>query len=172
MVKLIVLRGNSGSGKTTIAKRLQQEMGYGTMLVSQDVVRREMLRVRDTDNNPAIELIYQLCMYGNKIGYNVILEGILNKKIYGKMLCKLLHDFVGQKTVYYFDLSFEETLKRHITKPNAHEFGEKEMRRWWSRKDYLGVENELRISEDQSEQQIVDRIKTAIFIDNNDAPRR
>ena len=36
MGKLIILRGNSGSGKTTVAKELQKKFGYNTMLISQD----------------------------------------------------------------------------------------------------------------------------------------
>lgn len=40
MRKLIILRGNSGSGKTTIAKELQNRFGTNTMLISQDVIRR------------------------------------------------------------------------------------------------------------------------------------
>lgn len=44
--KLIILRGNSGSGKTTIAKELQQVFGNNTMLISQDVIRRDMLKVK------------------------------------------------------------------------------------------------------------------------------
>ena len=77
---LIILRGNSGCGKTSTARLLQRQLGYGTMLVSQDMVRREILRVKDSKNNPAIQLIYDLCMYGNKVGYTVILEGILSNK--------------------------------------------------------------------------------------------
>lgn len=38
--KLIILRGNSGSGKTTIAKELQKVFGRNTMIISQDVVLR------------------------------------------------------------------------------------------------------------------------------------
>ena len=30
MGKLIILRGNSGSGKTTVAKELQKKFGYNT----------------------------------------------------------------------------------------------------------------------------------------------
>lgn len=156
--KLIILRGNSGSGKTTVAKRIQYEMGYGTMLVSQDAIRRDMVRVKDTDRNPSIELIYKICMYGNKVGYDVILEGILSKKRYGTMLEKLLRNFKGPKYVYYFDLPFDETLKRHTTKSNAHEFGEKEMREWWKDKDYLGVKNEVYITKEMSENQIVELV--------------
>ena len=36
MSKLIILRGNSGSGKTTIAKEIQKNFGRNTMLISQD----------------------------------------------------------------------------------------------------------------------------------------
>ena len=155
---LIILRGNSGCGKTSTARLLQRRLGYGTMLVSQDVVRREILRVKDSKNNPAIQLIYNLCMYGNKVGYTVILEGILSNKKYGAMLHRLLNDFQGDKLVYYFDVSFEETMRRHATKSNAHEFGESEMRQWWKDQDVLDVPGEQRIGEQLAQAEIVDMI--------------
>lgn len=42
MGKLIILRGNSGSGKTTVAKELQKKFGYNTMPISQDEIRRNI----------------------------------------------------------------------------------------------------------------------------------
>ena len=54
MSKLIILRGNSGSGKTTIAKELQKHFGRNTMLISQDVIRRDMLWVKDGESTEAI----------------------------------------------------------------------------------------------------------------------
>lgn len=139
---LIILRGNSGSGKTTVAKLLFDHFHADAMLVSQDVVRRTMLRVKDVPDNPAIELIYRLCSYGNQLNKIVILEGILRRDIYGDMLTKLISDFNGLARVYYFDIPFNETLRRHVTKPNAHEFGEAEMRQWWRSNDVLGVKEE------------------------------
>ena len=44
MKKLVILRGNSGSGKTTVARVLQRKIGFNTMLISQDEIRRNMLR--------------------------------------------------------------------------------------------------------------------------------
>lgn len=41
--KLIILRGNSGCGKATTAVALQHTLGAATLLVSQDVVRRDRL---------------------------------------------------------------------------------------------------------------------------------
>ncbi|WP_313075894.1 AAA family ATPase [Lacrimispora sp.] len=46
-VRLIILRGNSGSGKSTTAKALQRKFGRGTLVISQDVIRRDMLWVKD-----------------------------------------------------------------------------------------------------------------------------
>ena len=161
---LIILRGNSGCGKTSTARLLQRQLGYGTMLVSQDVVRREMLRVKDIENNPAIQLIYDLCMYGNNVGYTVILEGILSNKKYSAMLRRLLDDFQGEKLIYYFDVSFEETVRRHATKPNAHEFGELEMRQWWKDQDVLNVPGEQRIGEQLSQAEIVDLIHRDVLV--------
>lgn len=158
MATLIILRGNSGSGKTSTARLLQQKLGGGAMLVSQDVVRREMLSVKDDDRNPAIQLIYELCRYGQKIGYTVILEGILSNERYGDMLRRLLTDFYGDRFVYYFDIPFEETLRRHRTKPNCHEFGEAEMREWWKEKDYLGTPGEVLINETMGQDEIVQMI--------------
>jgi hypothetical protein len=39
-------------------------------------------------------------------------------------------------------MNFEETLKRHGTKSNSHEFGETELRSWWKDDDSLGFTNE------------------------------
>ena len=80
MNNLIIIRGNSGSGKSTIVRKLQKQLGEGTMLISQDDVRIKILSVEDKKDNPAIELIYKLAMYGDEINTNVILEGILSNK--------------------------------------------------------------------------------------------
>lgn len=80
MAKLIILRGNSGSGKTTTGKALQRKFGHGTMLISQDVVRRDMLYMKDGPNPGASKLLLELALYGNNNCNIVILEGILNSK--------------------------------------------------------------------------------------------
>lgn len=56
---------------------------------------------------------------------------------------------------YYFDLPFEETLKRHQTKSNCHEFGEEEMRRWWKEKDFSDVLTEVSIPLEKEAERIV-----------------
>ena len=76
MGKLIILRGNSGSGKTTIAKELQNRFGRNTMLISQDVIRRDMLKVKDGENTPALPLMKELLIYGSN--HSDICNTVLN----------------------------------------------------------------------------------------------
>ena len=156
--QLIILRGNSGSGKTTTGKALQRKFGHGTMLISQDVVRREMLFVKDGPNPEASQLLLELALYGKSNCNIVILEGILNSKWYKNLFKNLLDEFSDHIFAYYFEIPFEETLNRHQQKPNAHEFGEKEMRKWWNEKDLLEIIPEVLLYKELSLNEIVDII--------------
>lgn len=158
MRKLIILRGNSGSGKTTVAKELQNRFGSNTMLISQDVIRRDMLKVKDGENTRALPLMKELLIYGSNHSNVVILEGIMYADWY-KPLFELAVKLYGTEVyAYYFDLTFEETLKRHQTKPNCHEFGEEAMRRWWREKDFSDVLHEVTITDEEDMESIVTEI--------------
>lgn len=126
--RLIMLRGNSGSGKTTVAKALQEKFGRNTMRISQDVVRREMLKVTDGPDAKALPLLQELLRYGAAHSPVVILEGILNAEWYAPLFQTAKETFGDHIHAYYYDLPFVETLKRHQTKPNRHAFGEAAMR--------------------------------------------
>ena len=155
MHKLIILRGNSGSGKTTIAKKLQNKFGGNTMLISQDMVRKDILSVKDGRNTLALPLMKELLIYGNKHCEIVILEGIMYADWYAPLFELAIQLYDTKVYAYYFDLPFEETLKRHKTKPNCNNFGEEEMRRWWREKDYSDFLSEIRITADKEEEQTV-----------------
>lgn len=89
--KLIILRGNSGSGKTTIAKELQNSFQRGkAMVVSQDEIRLGILNTKDRKDNPAIELIRLIAEYGKNHCEYVIVEGILGNNKYRDMLIELM----------------------------------------------------------------------------------
>lgn len=159
--KLIIIRGNSGSGKTTVAKALQEKFGLGTVRLSQDVVRREILWVRDGKDTPALELLQALLRYGAERSPVVILEGILNAEWYAPLF-ELAKELFGDNIyAYYYDLPFEETLRRHQTKPNCHEFGEEHMRGWWKEKDYIGSIPEQIIAQDMGLEETVEMIYEA-----------
>lgn len=163
MPKLIILRGNSGSGKTTIAKKLQNSFGRNTMLISQDVIRRDMLKVKDGENTEALPLMKELLIYGRSHSDVVILEGIMYADWYKPLFELAIQLYDTRVYAYYFDLPFEETLKRHQTKPNCNEFGEEAMRRWWREKDYSDVLNEKIITSEKDIQSIVSDIYDYVF---------
>jgi hypothetical protein len=156
--KIIILRGNSGSGKTTVANVLQKRLGHGTFIISQDVIRREMLWVRDGSETKAISLLINLVKYGKENCEFVILEGILNAVWYKELFEIIKLEFDSSTYAYYYDLSFEETLKRHQTKPNCNDFGEKDMKQWWNDKDFIEIIEEKILSQELSIEETVDII--------------
>lgn len=76
---------------------------------------------------------------------------------YGAMLSEVAAQF-DKVHVYYLDISFEETLRRHKTKPNSHEFGEDLMRELYIKGDTLGALNEKVFTDNQSKDEILKSI--------------
>ena len=163
MGKLIILRGNSGSGKTTVAKALQKKLGRNTMLISQDEVRRNMLWVDDGIDTKALPLMAELLRYGREHSEFSILEGIMYDEWY-RSLFELANELYGSNVyAYYFDLSFEETVRRHNTRNR--DFGEKDMRRWWREKDFSSVLREQAITCEMDTDSIVEKIYSDLNAD-------
>ncbi|WP_083661678.1 AAA family ATPase [Actinophytocola xanthii] len=90
--RLVVLRGNSGAGKTTVALRVRSHLGRTCALVQQDVIRRTILKERDIPDGANIGLISHVTRYALDHGYNVIIEGILHAERYAYMLAELADD--------------------------------------------------------------------------------
>ncbi len=158
MAELIIIRGNSGSGKTTIAKILQRKFGRNTMVISQDVIRRDMLMERDGFDTKALPLLIQLLKYGRQNCRVTILEGILNTQWYKTLFETAISEYGSNIKAYYYDIPFEETIQRHKTKPNCNEFGEDAMRSWWNEKDYMNIIDEIKFNSEVSVEKAVEII--------------
>lgn len=90
---LILLRGNSGSGKTTIAKAVQHVFGEEAVLISQDVFRREIFCVKDTHNNLASGLMKEAVLYAKGKVPMILVEGIYSREKYQDFLDFLMKLF-------------------------------------------------------------------------------
>jgi gluconate kinase len=158
--RLIVLRGNSGAGKSTVARELRAELGRGVAIVDQDTVRRKLLRERDVEHGVNIGLIEHIARYILANGNVVILEGILHAGRYGEMLRRLHHDFGGGW--YFLQVTWEESLRRHQTRPQRADFTLEQMREF-PRADLLDGINELIVPEHSTAADTVHRILTENF---------
>lgn len=93
--RLIVLRGNSASGKSSVAAGLRERFGRGLAVVAQDNIRRTVLRERDRPGAANIGLIDLTARYALDAGFHVVVEGILYADHYGAMLAALSADHLG-----------------------------------------------------------------------------
>ena len=135
--RLIVIRGNSASGKSAIAAEIRRRYGRGLAIVGQDNLRRQVLRERDVPGGANIDLIDLTARFALARGFHVIVEGILYADHYGEMLTALIADRAGSARAYYLAVPWAETLRRHASKPQAAEYGETEMRGWYRERDLL-----------------------------------
>lgn len=156
--RLIVLRGNSGSGKTTTARALREHLGRQLALVEQDYLRRIVLKARDTIDGPHYGLIEQTVRYALDASYDVVLEGILHRQRYHDLLARLAREHRGVTLAYYFDISWEETLRRHAGRPQSTEFSPDEMQRWYCPRDLLGWPEERLVPESATLTETTERI--------------
>jgi hypothetical protein len=156
--RLVVLRGNSASGKSSVAAGIRETFGRGLALVGQDNLRRTVLRERDRPGAANIGLIDLTARYALDAGYHVVVEGILYADRYGDMLARLRADHRGPTRGYYLDVPFGETLARHAGKPIADEVGETQLRDWYRPRDLLPGGVETVIGADSTLRETVDRI--------------
>ncbi len=156
--RLVVLRGNSASGKSSVAAAVRDRFGRGLALVGQDNLRRIVLRERDRPGAANIGLIDITARYALDAGFHVIVEGILYADRYGDMLAQLRADHRGPTHAYYLHVPLEQTLVRHATKPIAHEVGEEALRSWYRELDLLPDGVETVIGTDRTLDETVDRI--------------
>lgn len=155
--KLIILRGNSGAGKSTVAKALRDDTGRKVAIIEQDYLRRVILREKFESGTDTLELIEQTVKFALAHKYDVILEGILPFTVYGGMLSRLVEQ-CPQHYMYYFDVSLDETIRRHAAKTEAQDFGEEELRKWYRQDDYTYFDGERIIPESSTIDQTVRRI--------------
>ncbi|MEV0492088.1 kinase [Streptomyces atratus] len=156
--RLVVLRGNSASGKSSVAAGIRNCFDCGLAWVEQDNLRRIVLRERDRPGAANIGLIDLTARYALEAGYHVVVEGILYADHYGKMLARLRADHRSVTHGYYLHVPFEQTLARHATKPIAHEVSEPHLREWYRELDLLPGDIETVIEADSTLTDTVDRI--------------
>jgi predicted kinase len=158
--RLVVIRGNSGSGKTATAREVRRRAGRGTALIEQDHLRRIILREHGGggDDRVAPGFIATMVRAALGGGYHVVLEGILDSGQYGTPLRNLIDEHPGPAAVFYMDVSFDETVRRHQRRAEPIPVTPETMRGWYTARDVLGVANETVIPESMAFDDVVSMI--------------
>lgn len=143
MSHLVIIRGNSAAGKSTLALNLQLALGHGTANLGEDHLRREILREHAVPDGDNIGFIAHTTRYCLSIGYNVILEGILYAPYCRTMLQQLIKNHAGPSHLFYLDVPVEETLQRHDLRSTSGGVGPDQIRKWYKPLDLLGIPGEI-----------------------------
>lgn len=161
--KIIILRGNAGSGKSTISRALCEHFNDDVLYLEQDTFRLGIIKTKQDENFQVRRNVLtqgaMLAMlnWGLENCKYIIFDGIFSVKKYTNLIDEILKK---SKNVYayYFDLPFEETAKRHSTRDKAKLFDAEVMREWFKPHDYLPQIKEKIITKELTKEQIVSMI--------------
>jgi len=173
--RLVVLRGNSGSGKSTVARIVRAQLRPGPVdltrdyyrnnvaLIEQDYIRREMLGENDRSNALNINVINLTARAALNDGFDVVIEGILFAERYANMLRALTRDHQGVTRHWYFAAALEVTLDRHQQRPLGATVPGANLREWYRADDLLPRVEQQLVPEDWSAQYAADQIVSSVL---------
>ncbi len=162
--KLIVFRGPSASGKSTVAQGIAGRSDRKVALLEEDHFRRVILQAKEPiETRRAIckQMLADNALTALRSGFDVILEGILSKEHYVDMLDGLFRQHPGENYLFHFDVSLEETLHRHSTKPIRDEVSEAQLREWYAAGAPMDFDFQELVPESLAVDQAIARIRVA-----------
>lgn len=161
MTKLIILRGPTGAGKSTVAKALHVRSKRKIALIEQDYYKEVMFNDREGSVSARHEIVINDVLIALKHGFDVILDGIFSLPSHEKIFQKLFAEHPTENYMFYFDVSFAETVRRHQTRSKKELFGEAEMREWYHLGKATGYTSEQVIPESSSLEETIATIRKA-----------
>ena len=154
--KLIIIRGPSGTGKSTVSKAV---VGCIRSLINnpccaiidQDYFLNTIPGNQAFCKELCADMILQCAIACRNKGYDVVLEGILNVVYYSDLFRNLMDVFgVENVTFYYLDISLEESQQRHLLRDKAKDFTADRMVNWYKSASPTNYTNEIIINSSTS----------------------
>lgn len=158
MTKLIIIRGPSGVGKSTVAKALMERTTRPTVLVDLDYYRFGYVNPPDDKHQLEYVLSGNDVISSLKLDFDVIFDGNFTTASRLHFLKRLFKVHPEENFLFYLDASLEETLKRYQTKTNSRIDTDK-MKEVYKFASPVGHEKEVIIPEHSSLQETVDLIR-------------
>lgn len=164
MAKLIILRGPSASGKSTVAKEIQKRH-KNVAVVEQDHINLHYYKIADREETSAArhEITKQSILTSLRHGHDVIAEGIYGGSWIATFK-EIMIEHPEENHVFYFDISLDETVRRHAGRDKAKIFSAEQMSKWYNLAEKFGHVEEVIITEDMSKDKILELVeKTCKF---------
>ena len=79
-------------------------------IIGHDVLRREILHVRDHPGALSVPYIDLSARFALDNGLDVVIEGILHSESYGEMLTRLRNDHIGVTRCYYYGRGYRSII--------------------------------------------------------------
>ena len=157
MTKLIIIRGPSGVGKSSVAKALLKRTTRPTVLVDLDHYRFSFVNPPNYDHDLESAMSGSDVLIGLKLGFDVIFDGNFTATVHDPFLAKLLSAHPEENYLFYLDASLNETLKRQETKSHPRISTDK-MQEVYPYASPTGHEKEVIIPQSSSLEQTVEQI--------------
>ncbi|SRR6266545_1144867 len=156
--KLIILRGPSAVGKSTVANALMKQTKRPTVLVELDHYRFSFVNPPIKDHNLEYAMSANDVLIGLEKGFDVVFDGNFSAKANDPFLKRLFGEHPSENYLFYLDSSLEETLRRHTTK--AHPLiSTNKMKEVYAYASPIGHESEVVVPEHSTLEQTVEIIK-------------
>lgn len=114
-----------------------------TALIEQDYYRHVMFNNLHTDLEAPRYVMFAAVNTALEHGYDVILEGFMGLGKYKAYFDTLLATHPQDNYFFYFDVSFEETLRRHETRQKSETLNKSRMLELYQRSGPSGYFNEV-----------------------------
>lgn len=169
MQKLLVIRGPSGSGKSSVSNEIIKRATRPTLLIGEDKIRKMFNDHKRTGHETARRLAISSVLLGLDNGYDVIYQGILTtkNKNFNAQFGDILSTHPHENYFFYLDVGFGETVKRHQSRHKKSQFGPEAMKRWWDYSLPTKHSSEIIIPEDSSLENTIKIISKAAKLELN-----
>src|SRR5215467_1644179 len=157
MTKLIIIRGPSGVGKSTVAKALMKRTKRPTVLVDLDHYRFSFVNPPARDHDLEYEMSGSDVLIGLRLGFDVIFDGNFTATAHDPLFEKWFSAHPDENYLFYLDASLNETLKRHKTKSDPR-ISPAKMKEVYPYASATGYEKEVIIPESSSLEQTVEQV--------------
>lgn len=163
MANLIILRGPSASGKSTVATLLKKTLKGKVAVFDFDIFRKNFLGLQGDYYPVAAKMLMDTALTALEAGYEVIIDGFYRMEMFPDLLPNLIKKHPDNNYMFYFDVSLDATIERHSNREKSDDFGEKELREWYYKPKASGIyDSEYRISETMTIDETLEFINSKI----------